>query len=73
MAKRVHNPVLPALDKGVGFLWCRRRDNIYVSDELVAKAIEREVINIVAKGVLDLLANESKTKDDICSKVEKGV
>lgn len=67
MAKRVHNPVLLTLDKGVGFRWCRRRDNIYVSGKLVAKAIKRKVINIVAKGVLDLLTNESKTKDDICS------
>jgi hypothetical protein len=66
MAERVQNTVLLAFHKGVGITWRRSRYNIDISGELVAKVIEREVVDIVAEGVLNLLADVSKSQDNIC-------
>jgi hypothetical protein len=43
-------------------------DDIHVFPDLLAEGIEREIVDVVAEGVLDFATDECNAEDDICRK-----
>lgn len=65
LAVGVHDLVPRALDQLLGGDLGARRDGLHVLHDLLAEDVERQVVDVVAEGVLDLVADEEDAEDDV--------
>lgn len=65
LAVGVHDLVPGALDQLLGGDLGARRDGLHVLDDLLAEDVERQVVDVVAERVLDLVADEEDAEDDV--------
>jgi hypothetical protein len=66
LIQRMHEPVLVTLHKLIRFLRRRSGNDVNFGCERGAERIEWEVVDVVAEGVLNLVADGGEAQDDVC-------